>query len=71
MFKSLFSLLKALFTTANRATKALDDVTSAGLYYSETFLHEAYKENLNRSKELDIDQEAFQESLKKIRSLND
>ena len=70
MFKSLFSLLKALFTTANRATKALDDVTSAGLYYSETFLQEAYKENEKRSKELDVDQEAFQESLKKIRSTN-
>ena len=68
MFKSLFSLLKALFTTANRATKALDDVTSAGLYYSESFLKEAYKENLVRSKELDINEEEFQESLQKIRN---
>ena len=70
MFKSLFSLLKALFTTANRATKAIDDITSAGLYYSETFLQEAYKENLVRSKELDINEEEFQESLQKIRKIN-
>ena len=68
MFKSLFNLLKSLFTTANRATAALDDITSAGLYYSESFLKEAYKENLNRSKELDINEEEFQESLQKIRN---
>ena len=69
MFKSLFSLLKAIFTTLLRATKAVDDVTTAGLYYSDTFLKESYKENEQRSKELDIDEEAFQESLVKIRNL--
>ena len=69
MFKSLFSLLKAVFTTLLRATKAADDVTTAGLYYSETFLKESYKENEQRTKELDINEEAFQESLRKIRNL--
>ena len=69
MFKSLFNLLKSLFTTANRATKALDDVTTAGLYYSDTFLREAYKENEQRSKELDINEDDFQASLEKIRKL--
>lgn len=69
MFKSLFSLLKAVFTTLLRATKAVDDVTTAGLYYSETFLKESYKENEQRTKELDINEEAFQESLKKIRDI--
>ena len=69
MFKSLFSLLKSVFTTLSRATKAVDDVTTAGLYYSETFLKESYKENEQRTKELDINEEAFQESLKKIRDI--
>ena len=69
MFKSLFSLLKAVFTTLLRATKAADDITTAGLYYSETFLKESYKENEQRTKELDINEEAFQESLKKIRDI--
>ena len=69
MFKSLFSLLKSVFTTLSRATKAVDDVTTAGLFYSETFLKEAYKENEQRTKELDINEEAFQESLKKIRDI--
>ena len=69
MFKTLFSLLKAIFTTLGRATKAADDITTSGLYYSETFLKEAYKENEQRTKELDINEEAFQESLKKIRDI--
>ena len=70
MFKALFNLLKSIFTTANRATKAVDDLTTAGLYYSDTFLREAYKENVLRSEELDINEDDFQESLKKIRSTN-
>ena len=70
MFKALLSLLKAVFTTASRATAALDDVTTAGLYYSDTFLKEAYKENVVRSEELDINEEAFQASLEKIRKIN-
>ena len=70
MFKSLFNLLKAIFTTANRATKALDDITTSGLFYSDTFLKESYKENEQRSKELDIDEEAFKEAVDKIRKIN-
>ena len=69
MFKSLFDLLKSLFTTASRATKALDAITSAGLFYSDTFLRESYKEHDVRSKELEINEDEFQEALKKIREL--
>ena len=69
MFKSLFSLLKAVFTTLLRATKAADDITTAGLYYSDTFLRESYKENEARTKELDINEDDFRESLKKIRDI--
>ena len=70
MFKSLFSLLKAIFITLSRATKAVDDVTTASLYYSDTFLKEAYKENVVRSNELNIDEESFQSSLERIRKIN-
>ena len=69
MFKALLSFLKSLFTTLNRASKVVDDVTSAGLFYSETFLKEAYHENDKRSRELDINEEDFQKALERIRKL--
>ena len=70
MFKSLLSLLKAIFVTAHRTTKVIDDITTSGLYYSESFLKEAYKENEEKTKELNINEEAFQASLEKIRKID-
>ena len=64
------AFIKSLFTTLNRGTKALDDVTSASLFYTETFLQEAYAENDKRAKELDIDQDAYQAALERIRKIN-
>ena len=69
MFKAILAFIKALFTTLTRGTKALDDITTASLFYTETFLQEAYSENDKRSKELNIDQDAYQASLERIRKL--
>ena len=70
MFKAVLSFIKSLFTTLNRTTKAVDDITTASLFYTETFLQEAYHENDKRQQELGIDQEAFQEALERIRKIN-
>ena len=70
MFKAIMAFIKALFTTLTRGTKALDDITTASLFYTETFLQEAYSENDKRSKELGIDQEDFQKALERVRKIN-
>ena len=69
MFKAILAFIKALFTTLTRGTKALDDVTTASLFYTETFLQEAYAENDKRSRELDINEEDYQKALERIRKL--
>ena len=70
MFKAILAFIKALFTTLTRGTKALDDITTASLFYTETFLQEAYHENDKRQQELDINQEAFKEAVERIKKIN-
>ena len=67
MFKSLFALLKALFTTIEDLTGVVDNATSFALLHTETWVDEALSENKKKAEELGVDPEYKKEKLASIR----
>ena len=67
MFKSLFSFLKSLFTTAEDLTGVLDNAVEFGLLHTESWVNEALAENQKKAEALNIDPEYKAAKLKAIR----
>ena len=70
MFKSLFSLLKSLFTTAEDLTGVLDNAVDFALLHTESWVDEALAENKAKAEALNIDQDYKAAKLKAIRKSN-
>ena len=70
MFKSLFSLLKSLFTTAEDLTGVIDNAVDFALLHTESWVDEALAENKAKAEKLGIDAEYKAEKLKAIRKSN-
>ena len=67
MFKSLFTFLKALFTSAQDLTGVLDNAVDYALLHTETMVDEALAENKKKAEELGIDPAYKAEKLAAIR----
>ena len=67
MFKSLFSFIKAFFVLAEDATGAADNAVQFALLHTEVWVKQAYAENLSKSSELGIDDDAMQAKIKALR----
>ena len=67
MFKSLFALLKSLFTTVEDLTGVIDNATDFALLHTETWVNEALSENKKKAEELNIDPEYKKAKLASIR----
>ena len=67
MFKSLFTFLKSLFTTAEDLTGVVDNAVTFALLHTESWVDEALAENRDKAEKLNIDAEYKAEKLKAIR----
>lgn len=67
MFKSLFTFLKALFTSAEDATGALDNIVDFALLHTDSWVDEALAENRKKAEQLGIDPEYKKEKLASLR----
>ena len=67
MFKSLFTFLKALFTSAEDLTGVMDNAINFALLHSETWVDEALSENQKKAEELGLDPAYKAEKLKSLR----
>ena len=67
MFKSLFNFLKALFTSAEDMTGAIDHVVDFALLTTESWVDEAIAENKKKAEKLGLDPEYKEAKLKAIR----
>lgn len=67
MFKSLFTFLKALFTSAEDLTGTIDNLVDFSLIHTEMWVDEALAESKRKSEQLEIDEEWKKEKLKAIR----
>ena len=67
MFKSLFTFLKALFTSAEDMTGAIDNVVDFALLTTESWVDEAIAENKKKAEQLGLDPEYKEAKLKAIR----
>lgn len=67
MFKSLFTFLKSLFTSAEDLTGVLDNAVEFALLHTESWVDEALAENQKKAEALNIDQEYKAAKLKAIR----
>ena len=67
MFKSLFTFLKSLFTSAEDLTGVLDNGVNFALLHTESWVDEALAENQKKAEALNIDQEYKAAKLKAIR----
>lgn len=70
MFKSLFTFLKSLFTSAEDLTGVLDNAIDFALLNTESWVDEALAENKRKAEELGLDPEYKKEKLKAIRKSN-
>ena len=67
MFKSLFTFLKSLFTSAEDLTGVLDNAVEFALLRTESWVDEALAENQKKAEALNIDPEYKAAKLKSIR----
>ena len=67
MFKSLFTFLKSLFTSAEDLTGVLDNAVEFALLHTEWWVDEALAENQKKAEALNIDPEYKAAKLKAIR----
>ena len=67
MFKSLFTFLKSLFTSAENLTGVVDNAVDFALLHTSLWVDEAYAESEKKAKELGIDPEAKEAKLKSLR----
>lgn len=67
MFKSVFSFIKSMFITLEDATGIVDDGVKFALLHSDTWVQEAYSENVRKTQELNIDQSEMQAKIKSLR----
>lgn len=67
MFKSLFTFLKALFTSAEDATGALDNIVDFALLTTDSWVDEALEENRKKAEQLNIDPEYKAQKLASLR----
>ena len=67
MFKSLFTFLKSLFTSAEDLTGVLDNGVEFALLHTESWVDEALAENQKKAEALNIDPEYKAAKLKAIR----
>ena len=67
MFKSLFTFLKSLFTTAEDLTGVVDNVVDFALLHTDSWVDEALAENKKKAEQLGLDPEYKEAKLKAIR----
>ena len=67
MFKSLFTFLKSLFTTAEDLTGVVDNVVDFALLHTDSWVDEALAENKKKAEQLGLDPEYKEAKLKTIR----
>ena len=67
MFKSLFTFIKSLFTSAEDLTGVVDNAVHFALLHTESWVDEALAENKAKAEKLNIDPEYKAEKLKAIR----
>lgn len=70
MFKSLFNLLKSLFTSVEDLTGVVDNAVDFALLHTESWVDEALAENQKKAEALNIDPEYKAEKLRAIRKSN-
>ena len=67
MFKSFFTLLKSIFTSAEDLTGVVDNAVDFALLHTESWVDEALAENQKKAEALNIDPEYKAVKLKAIR----
>ena len=67
MFKSLFALLKSIFTSVEDLTGVVDNAVDFALLHTESWVDEALAENQKKQEELNIDPEYKAAKLKSLR----